>query len=455
MRRVLALASLVAFMPTANAQDKAKSDFSHNAEFRSRYFYTQNPGASKRTQGNESGIENRFKLGTSFRANEKFSATLTLLHASNMGQTSTETQGDFGTATGGQEENFLSVNEAYGTWNFSDDWNFKFGRQNFQIGDGYVMGVNDWEQQPFAFEGAVGNWEAEFGRFQLFAFKYREMGSLTGTAAATNSASADPEHNAYGVNFDLKTMPEMLKTVNVHVIKDNADAIDAATGTTVGGTQGQDTLRYGANVGLNFSIVDLKLWYAANSGDYKQIATGGAKTELDAKQHMYQAEVGVNLEGFMGSRVWFQYHQDSGDDNNADREAGTYDAYFYERHANAGMMDLFSWGNLTYMQLGWTGKPMDSTTVGLSYTRFQLTEASATSAGFTAGRMGGRLNTTGTATKDELGDEIDLWAEHNYDGGLATVLRFGYFMPGDRFDGITPAANDEIMQVMVEGKLTF
>ena len=105
----------------------------------------------------------------------------------------------------GDEENFLSVNEAFGTWMVSDDFNVKFGRMNFSFGDGSVMAVNDWQQQPDSFEGVLLNYEAEFGRFRLFGYKYND--ELTSRAAAHAGLTGDPQQDAYGLVFDLKTMP--------------------------------------------------------------------------------------------------------------------------------------------------------------------------------------------------------------------------------------------------------
>jgi len=453
MRRLLALAVLVAFLPTAHAQDRAKADFSTGAEYRARYFWLQNPGANEKTNAGNSFAEHRMKLGLNFKASEKFSAHMTALHDAQWGHDNSQT---LGLTNVNDTNNFLNVNEAYANWMFSDDMSFRIGRQNYQIADGYVMGVNDWEQNPYAFEGVVGNWEAEFGRFQVFAFKFRELGDQT---TATNSASRDPEHNAYGLNFDLKTTPEWLKAVNVHVIKNNGDAVinTTAGGQTVGSVDGIDTLRYGLHGAFAFGAFDAKAWYAAHTGKYKAIATGGGKTETDSSGQMYQVEAGFNMDAFMGSRFYAAYHVDSGDKDTAAGDAETYDSYFYEKHANAGLMDLFGWGNLTYINVGWTLRPSDATTAGLSYYMFSRTEsgsATTTASAPVKGRFGSELG-NGDDLKDKLGDEIDLWAEHRYDGGLSTMLRLGYFMPGDYFEKATPKMSDAIMHVSVEAKLTF
>ena len=454
MRRILALAALLAFLPTAHAQDKGKADFSHNAELRFRYWWMQNPTGDKDSLGTASQIDSRFKWGTNFKANEKLSANLTLLHNATFGEdTNTESVGN----TNNDTEDMLTVNQAYANWMFSDDMNFRVGRQNFQIGDGTLIGFNDWEANPGAFEGVVGNWMASFGTFQLFMFKYREL-TATGThPAAGSSAAGDPEQNAYGLNFDLKTTQDWFKALNVHVVKDNGDAIAGNTTHNVQtGLSGHDLLRYGLMAGFNFNIVDLKAWYEMQSGSYKDVAATGVVTEVDAKGSMMQAEVGVNLESFMNSRVHFRYHADSGDSGTGSAtETEAYDPYFYEQHNTAGMMDLFQWGNLTFMQLGWAGKLNDKTSMGVAYTMFSRTEDGAGSTAVTDGSQG-NWGGTPDATKDKLGDEIDLWAEHMYDGGLSMLFQLGYFQPGDYYDsGVTPAAEDKIMQVLVQGKLTF
>jgi prepilin-type processing-associated H-X9-DG protein len=323
----------------------------------------------------------------------------------------------------------------------SEDFNVKFGRMNFGFGDGSVMSVNDWEQQPFSFEGVLLNYEAEFGRFHAFGFKYKDFYVSTG-AAGLNS---DPQHDAYALIFDLKTMPEWLKTVNVFVIQDVSDAV-----TTVNPT-GNNALRYGLGLGMNFDIVDVKADYVQVTG--KQTSLTAAKTDIEAS--MWQAEVGVNVPTFIGSRFFVGYHQDTGA-KATDTKVKTYDAYFYEQHENAGLMDIVGWGNLTDLYIGWTAKPMDNTTAGLAYHMFSKTEKEGAA---TAGKYGNVLFTSATANESALGNEIDLWAEHNYGNGFSVTARLGQFMPGKALKNLdtsnTVERKDSITQAMLEAKLTF
>ncbi len=175
MKKLIALAALVAAMPVANAQDKGKSEFTPSAEYRPRYFFMQNKAG---VEGNDSFAEHRFKLGMHYKANEKLSAHMTLLHAADFGTAdsanpvgSTNAGDSNNTFDSNNQENMLNVNEAYMNWMVSDDFSLRIGRMNFQIADGAVFAYNDWQQNPGAFEGMTGTWEAEFGRFHRFCFQ--------------------------------------------------------------------------------------------------------------------------------------------------------------------------------------------------------------------------------------------------------------------------------------------
>lgn len=460
MRRVLAAAVLVAFMPTANAQDKGKADFSTNAEYRARWMYVKNPGLYEKGQSSESGAMHRFKMNAGFKASEKASAMATFLYSDNFGIDAN------GTTAGDNDTTALNVNEAYGVWNHSDDLTFKVGRMNYGFGDGSVMSVNDWEQLPYSFDGLNVGWEQEWGKLTFVAFKVRNV-QVNGT---DSSASADPEHNMYGINFDLKSMPEWLKALNVHLFKDNSDALDNggtnSTQTTVRGpnTNGLDTMRYGLGATFGFNAIDVKVNYEKTGGKMKHI-NAGAKTEMDYEGDMMEAEVGFSMPNMMASRFYALYHKDSGDKDSTDTKLETYDPYYYDTHDKAGLMDLFGWGNLTHMAVGWTGKPNDNTSVGVSYNMFSRTETGDTAANYTQGTNGGSLpNTLGAAptrnNKDDLGTEIDVHATHNYGNGLSTHAIVGYFMPGDYFEDTnnqvgTDKQNDKQMYVLLQGKWSF
>lgn len=479
MKKLLAALATLALVPAAHAAEKG-ADFTHSAEFRVRHLMAQNPTANKDDISTANATIQRFKLGTTFRANEKFSATLTLLHNATWGSNDLGLMDSNGYAAGTGDssrgvldgtrdgDNLLLVQEAYGTWNVNDEFNLRFGRGSFTMADGLVISANDWENTPFAFEGILAHYEMEFGRFGAWAAKFAEYSRGMSAATPTSPANpptagsgtdvSDPEANAYGLSFDLKTMPAWLKMVNVHVIKSQkATTPSAGDGT---GTQaiafGQDITRYGVSVGGDMMNIDYHVAYAAQSGNYLRTPPT-AKLKTDG--HMMHGVVGYKMPDFMNSRISFTYHMDTGKKNTATAEpdkSEAYDPYFYDRHANSGLMDIVDWGNLTYMSVGYTLTPMDQTDIGLQYHVFTRTEKkSGNTAGDNAKGLTGITSAATDDTKDDLGSEIDLVATRKYDSGFSIQARYGMFMPGKAFKLNNADKDATISQLFVEAKMNF
>jgi len=476
MKRMLAAAALAAMMPTAHAQDKGSADFTHSAEFRVRDVFEQNESGNQNVEpSHHNGILQRFKLGLGFKANEKFSMTATLLQSSSWGQSAadvpagSEGVGDRSSvgAVGPNQPNFLEVNEAYATWMMSDEFHAKIGRMNFTFGDGSIMSVNDWQQQPFAFDGVATHWETEVGRFQFFAFKYRDYSAGIGIPGGLTATTSDPQHDAYGVVYDLKHMPEWLKSLNAHIIQDVGDAVwGSATNTTIQSTQNISALRYGVGAAMAFGAFDVKADYEMNTGKNSTAsATGVVLTDRTINQNMMQVEGGFSVPGLMGSRFSARYHMDSGTSAaDAATKDGSYDPYFYDRLSAAGLMQLVGWGNLTDISVAWSLKPTDNLDAGVGYHMFSKTNSEDfVRPGMYGTKLftGAQTLTTGSTASSNIGSEIDLWAEHRYQGGLSMLASVGEFMPGSdtknrsNYGAGGPANSDTVTQFMVQGKLTF
>lgn len=454
MKKITAFIAVLAAASTAYAQDDGGGKFSHNAEYRVRYQYDQNvTGDKDAPPSSQDNIVQRFKFGTTFKASEKISATLTLLHNSTFGSndlggtTATghdATGDDKGLLTGTNDaENMILVHEAYGTWVVSDDFNVKFGRGNAGLADGALIGENDWQATPYSYEGVVGTYEHESFQLQAFAVRFAEW-----DRSVSANHGDDPEANSIGLAFDFKSLPEFLNMANIHVIQNTIDEIYEGTGNT-SIIDKENAMRYGLVLGGETAGVDYKVNYEAETGESEDTGVKG-----DIEGSMYQVELGYSMPEVMNSRFYVLYHSDSGDGNAADTKDETYDPYFYELHENAGLMDVVLWGNLTYISLGYTFEPMEDTMVGIHYHMFSKTEKDD---GVTAGANGGTILAT-TAAEEKLGDEIDLVATKKYDSNFMLTTRLGMFMPGDAIKdagGAGAGPSDTYTQVFVEGKMTF
>lgn len=449
MKKLVGLLAALALLPSAQAGELA-----HSAEYRLRYQVDQDKDGVSGGQGSTNDWMQRFKLGSTFRSGEKLTGQLTLLHNSTWGHSglyqsaATAQTGDTGlgkmdgTDNG---ENLVLVNEAYGSWMASNELLIRFGRGALAMADGRVIGVNDWGPTPNAFEGVLFTWDKEFARFNAYGVKFAQ---LTGTSVS------DPEVNSYGLNVDWKTLPEFLKMVNLHVIQVNVDSDNSGTlATPPGAVPKESRMRYGLVVSGDAMNVDYRLTYAAHTGKYSNYP-GATETSTDREGSMIDAELGYRLPDWMNSRISFLYHTDTGDkDGVTDNKLTTYDPYFYEKHDNAGWMDIYLWGNLTYMQLRYTMDIMDDLSFAAQYLIFSQTEKTGSTTPGTNSFLSGAAATAATATTENaLGTELDLAVAKKYEGGLTITARAGMFSPGAEYASTN---SDAYTQLFLEGKMAF
>lgn len=371
------------------------ADIKWNAEMRFRFSGNENVDFSKNTWDN--ATEQRTKIGATFTKGEDLTATVTLLSAATWGnEGNSNTSGDMLAA--GAESN-VYVYEAFAFWKAMDNFALKVGRGALDLADGSVVAKNDYEQTPYVFEGAYGVYFTEWANIGLFGVK-----GMNDVSAATADV------NFYGLSVDVKSLPEWLKMVNVHVMESKA--------TGIGGASVADSkTRYGVTAKGDTHAIDYRATYAMYTGERTVSAPG------DHKASMLDAEVGYTLPDIMNLRVAALYHTDSGDDNAASGDIKSYDPFFYEKHNNAGLMDLIGWGNATYMKFGVSLEPMEMTKVGVDYYMFQKTEEndSVYDTSHTA------ITAVGTASGTDVGTEIDVWATKALSNGAELNARVGMF----------------------------
>lgn len=448
----LAVSHSIAHSAEVSASTKA-SDFSANGEFRVRETYFQNKSGNKDDNANKglNVLESRVKLGLNFRASEKFGFHATLLNNSIWGSNdllisgSTTGTGDTGPGLPNgvrNGDNMVLLQEAYGTWMVSDSFNVRFGRGGYTMADGSVISVNDYERTPYAFEGALANYELESLRVGLMGVKFANYSADAGAIAG------DPDANTIGLSLDLKTLPSWLKTVHAHVFKNSKDYTANASPQTA--VPGRDDIRYGVAILGDTMGIDYRFDYAANNGKIKNNGN-----DTDRKGSMIHAVVGYSIPELVGSRFFVTFHTDTGSDANDTSKNNTYDSFYYDSHNNGGLMDVVRWGNLTYYTVGYTLNPLESTEVGLMYHKFMRTNASGL---VTPGTFGdalfGATSPTASSSKD-LGYEIDLVATHKYEGGFELQARLGAFKPGQFVQDNNGGKADMYAQGFLQGKMTF
>jgi hypothetical protein len=438
MNKIMAFIAALIVGPNLMA---ANGEFTHSAEYRVRH--TTN--MQDETRNNESHMDHRLKWNVDFRSGEKFAGHLGLIHHSRWGTDGDITgssfqHNDLTTGTGTADENMLVVNQAYASWMVSDDSMIKAGRMPIIIADGSVFGRNAYYgNTPAAYSAFHFGHDTEFANIGFFGIKLVDRDSSTGTT----SGAMDPEKNAYLFNFDIKSLPDFLKMGNVHILKvsDNESA-----GTVV--TTAINQMRYGLTLGGDTMGIDYSLTYAAIGGD------SGAVTKTDYSSSMIDFTLGYTAAGFMNSHFYVNYHTDSGNTDGTKDEH--YDPLFYSAHANAGLMDIMKWGNLTDTSVNWKFAA-GNTTYGIHYHMFAATEKDGynTLSGidYVASGATGTQENAGDATDTELGSEIDLKATHKYADNFKISAMYSQFTSGKRLTG-TGTIKDK-QKITLEGTWTF
>ncbi len=383
MKKLLFAFASLALLTSANAQEGA--DVKWNAEARFRFTNVENAGGTESANNNQT--VQRTKLGATMTKGEDLTATVTLINAATWGTLPT------GNLTPGNTDNDLMVYEAFVFWKAMDNFALKIGRGALDLADGTVVARNDWEQTPYTFEGVYGAYFTEWANIGLFGVKGAEEGDATNTTAGYAA-----DINFYGVSLDFKNLPEWLKMANFHAMQSNATNLPSTTGNAM-----DKKLRMGVTVKGDTAGVDYRATYAMYTGETNFAGAGNANAAAaaDHEASMMDAEVGYTLPDVMNLRISALYHTDSGQDgSNKNTE---YDPFFYDRHNNAGLMDIMTWGNLTYMKVGVALEPMEMTRVGADYYMFEATEGT------------------------DLGTEIDVWAVRTLSNGVELNARLGMF----------------------------
>ena len=421
MNKLIALIAVLGFAGSAHAADGA--DFSHSGDFRLRYVNNMNADMSDTTTADDAdqNWEQILRWGTDVRAGEKLTGHFTLVHDGNWGENAGTDQYP-NTTTG--TENILFVNEAYATWMLSDAWMMRFGRGSFTMADGRLVSANEYEAVQKAFDGVLATWDQEMARMSFFAVQ------------GANFTEPNAQANFFGVSADFKTLPDFMKTANLHVLQIKQDDSAAAT------VNKESNMRVGAVVTGDVAGLDWRVNYEMESGTITTTA------ENDISTSMMEVELGYTMAEMMNSRLHVGYHMDSGNSASTtpgDREM--YDGFHYDTHNNAGLMDVLEWGNLTYLTVGFSMSPTDDITVAADYYMFTQTEKD--------GATNGNATITGAtldADEDDLGTELDLTVTKKYTNNFNISGSYRMFTPGDEFG---TAMEDSYNQMYVEAKLTF
>ncbi len=210
----------------------------------------------------------------------------------------------------------------FGKWFFTKELSLRMGRVPYETSFHQIMSSNFEEPYPYVFDGLFINYSSRL--INLDAFGAYMPNPYIGATKQTSL-----KYGA-GIFLDIYSVSEFLNHVNLHLVY-LWDSLSQTTSQTTS----QKTTRYGIAIDGNLTNLNL---------DYKLIGIAhGSGFKFKSDQNMYHTELAYSQLEWSGSRFFVGYHSDT----------ENYNPWFYDRYKNAGLLNLFFWGNLTYFYVGY------------------------------------------------------------------------------------------------------
>lgn len=347
--------------------------------------------------------------------------------------------------------NTFILQQAWANWKVADFLDLKFGRQPIVIGRGLSFGENQWENVPTYYDGFSLLFDWDVMELSLYGVKVYELERV-----APASIASDPELTNYILNLDFKDLSDMIRMADFHVVQVIGDVGQIPGTTTVLGKQ--RVQRFG------FDLIFGGVYYeVAGSVNYVTGTKEGVTITDKVKQLMFDTEAKLMVPDWENLELWAGYHADSGDDMAGDGTDGQYEPLNYNLHQNAGRLDFFKFGNLTYLRSGASLRFSSEWYVGgevLFFEKSKLGGANYLERAYVAGDLSTALQagTIQFGPSKSLGTEFDLWVGKTYQSGVNLELSINILRPGDAmktaYTGGVPtnlfALDDTVMSVILD-----
>ena len=344
------------------------------------------------------------------------------------------------------------VGEAYGTWVPMEGFSFRMGRGMFDFHDDVFISNNDFEKIFTTFDHVLLVYHRDFFKVKVW---YAEL------ANSINSLGGDEDWEFVGLNVGFNSLPhipnELFDMISLYVMLSVNDSVVNNVSSS--------SLRYGIVVSGKPFNFDYRLAFGAHMGtdtEYEEeitppkpgITEALVSLPVDTEGKVFDVQLGYTLPDTFNLRFFAGFHMDSGNDDTFSQTR--YDSFFYDMHNNAGEMDVFQWGNLTYYNIGVTVDPMEALTLGAAYFIFMASEAMD---GFHAFEGGSRGFSSNFLSSDEdseaLGTELDVWATKKYGDYLDFSLVYSMFTPGEYFSMSDGSEYEPSSRVYLQIRLKF
>lgn len=413
MKKLIPLALCFLSSLAFSAED---TKFLWEGEYRSRGLLQENVLNSG--QNANDVFSHRLMLKAEFEPNDRLDARVSGILFQNWGE---DVRGFSGIREDSETENFR-IFEAYGEWHLSSAFFLKFGRWGLDFGNGALVSKNLDDDVPYSFDGVMLGYDASNFELRLGALRISDWASDLGF-------TADPDSSAYFASLNLKSWEPVFKFFQIYFFREQKDGYNNAT--TGRSLEAESSNHFGVSAKGDYN----KFFYTA---DYVQYSGEFTSLNQNIDGNLVHIKAGFTLKEKNDFKLFLVYHFDTGD-NDATTQSEFYRPLYYNHHKYAGVLDLLSFGNLTYLGLGASILSNDKNQFILQALSFSRTSDSDGVRGISFDGSNGAtgfisddiVTNASNITDQDIGLEIDFVYNRSFDSGVNLEFITGAFLVGD------------------------
>lgn len=293
-----------------------------------------------------------------------------------------------------------------GKWFLNKELSLVMGRIPYESHFHEIISTNSIETYPYFLDGLFVNYSTRLIHLDIFGAympkQYIETQELPSLRYGT------------GVFLDLHSISEFFNHVNLHLVYLSNSFFKE---------ESEKTTRYGAAIDGNVASMNL---------DYKLIGIAhGDGFKFRSNQSMYHVELAYTKLEWSGSRFFVGYHSDT----------ENYNPWLYNRYKNAGFLQLFLWGNLTYAYAGYKTSFFNFD-FQLVFHNMKSTARGKVRLGQKAYRIDRSvMHHQASAPKEFLGRELDMIFIKKMNDEFKILMLVGAFQPGGSVKNLLKGMN--------------
>ena len=303
----------------------------------------------------------------------------------------------------------------FGSWLINEDLELRLGRITYSNKFHQIVSINDYEPFFYTFDGVFLEYNTNIINVNVWGAYLPKMESVTewdqrhnrsqkdyGLESREGETQIQQLEYGFGLFLDIESISDYINHFNLHV---------AYLGDSFLPSESKKISRYGIGLEGAINAIDLA---------YTFVLIGQSKGfRFKLEDNMRHFQLSYSRPDFFDSKIFAGYHTDS----------SQYKPWLYDRHKNAGLLDLFLWGNLTYYFFGFSASVDPLFDIEISFYGLSLTEKGH----IRLGRFGSLLEVesesvinTGYKT---LGKELDVKLQRKIKEDFEIHLLAGLFIP--------------------------